>query len=87
MRKNLNSVTSAAEANTALTPIMMINGSEHSAHVDLDDVASPSFADLVFGYPENNGQSDLDLYRNVLASCIAKALEVFSCAKSNKSIL
>ncbi|XP_009590525.1 uncharacterized protein [Nicotiana tomentosiformis] len=94
------------------------SGSEHSAHADYD-VTSPSFSDLVFGYPENNGQnespendsdsetdvsmyestdtiedtpkpifqSDLDSYRNVLASCVAKAWEVFSCAKSNKSIL
>ncbi|KAK4338662.1 hypothetical protein RND71_043149 [Anisodus tanguticus] len=94
------------------------SGSEHSAHAD-DDVASPSFSDLVFGDPENNSGNetpdndsdsepdvsmcdstdrieempspvfhfDVDLFRDVIVSCVAKALEVFSCFKSNKSML
>ncbi|XP_049411009.1 uncharacterized protein LOC125874208 [Solanum stenotomum] len=95
------------------------SGSEHSAHADDDNVASPSFSDLVFGDLENNAGdeipendsdseldvsmcdsidrigimpspvfcSDLDLFRNVIVSCVAKGLEVFSCFKSNKSML
>lgn len=91
------------------------SGSEHSAHADDDDVASPSFSDLVFGDLENNDgdetpendsdseldvstdmieemqspvfRSELDLFRNVIVSCVAKALEMFSCFKSNKSVL
>ncbi|KAH0659900.1 hypothetical protein KY289_028648 [Solanum tuberosum] len=95
------------------------SGSEHSAHADDDDVASPSFSDLVFGDLENNAGdeipkndsdseldvsmcdsidrieimpspvfcSELDLFRNVIVSCVAKGLEVFSCFKSNKSML
>lgn len=95
------------------------SGSEHSAHADDDDVASPSFSDLVFGdlennagdeIPENDSDSELDvsmcdsidrfelmpspvfcsehdLFRNVIVSCVAKGLEVFSCFKSNKSML
>ncbi|MCD7452277.1 hypothetical protein HAX54_016109 [Datura stramonium] len=94
------------------------SGSEHSAHADDDDVASPSFSDLVFGCNDSNGvdefpkndsdsepdvsicdsterteempipvfRSELDLYRNLIVSCVAKALEVFSCFKSNKSM-
>lgn len=92
------------------------SGSEHSADAD-NDVVSPSFSGLVFGFPddmdqnqspENDNsdteldeslvdfgenlpevifQSDTDLYRNVLCSHVYKALEVFSCLKSNKSVL
>lgn len=95
------------------------SGSEHSAHADDDDIASPSFSDLVFGdlentagdeTPENDSDSELDvsmcdsidrieimpspvfrsefdLFRNVIVSCATKGLEVFSCFKSNKSML
>ncbi|KAK4720165.1 hypothetical protein R3W88_018503 [Solanum pinnatisectum] len=95
------------------------SGSEHSSHADDDDVASPSFSDLVFGDLENNAGdetpendsdseldvsmcdsidrieimpsfvfcSELDLFRNVIVSCATKGLEVFSCFKSNKSML
>ncbi|MCD7449300.1 hypothetical protein HAX54_051041 [Datura stramonium] len=95
------------------------SGSEHSADAD-NDVVSPSFSGLVFGFPddmdqnqstENDNsdteldesmresvdfgenllevvfQSETDLFRNVLCSHVYKALEVFSCLKSNKSVL
>ncbi|TMW85728.1 hypothetical protein EJD97_022642 [Solanum chilense] len=95
------------------------SGSEHSAHAADDDIASPSFSDLVFGDLENNAgdetpendsdseldgsmcdsidrieimpnpvfRSEFDLFRNVIVSCATKGLEVFSCFKSNKSML
>ncbi|KAJ8535641.1 hypothetical protein K7X08_023361 [Anisodus acutangulus] len=46
--------------------------------VDFDEDQLP---ELIFH------QSDTDLFRNVLSSHVYKALEVFSCLKSNKSVL
>ncbi|XP_055830649.1 uncharacterized protein LOC129899658 [Solanum dulcamara] len=65
---------------------------------DLDQNQSPendnydteldeSSVDFGENLPEVIFQSDTDLYRNVLCSHVYKALEVFSCLKSNKSVL
>ncbi|KAJ8553033.1 hypothetical protein K7X08_020426 [Anisodus acutangulus] len=92
------------------------SGSENSADVDADDVVSPSFSGLVFGFPDDveNDESVIeldeqmieavdfdedqlpelifhrnatDLFGNVLSTHVYKALEVYSCLKSNKSVL
>lgn len=66
------------------------NAGDETPENDSDSEPDVSMCDSIDRFVEITSpvfRSELDLFRNVIVSCVAKGIEVFSCFKSNKSVL